>query len=200
MGNDELKAEEGTNWDAGLEINWFTQNFWINRVSFNIARFGSEVENLITRIYDSRGVGRSVNIDEATIYGTEAGLVVDFMKHFTFTGNATHQETENHSPIPINDGKYLPGRFRYAYLAKMEAKWRGFKAYGEYIREEGRYYDTANLVEAIPKEVYNAGISYLWKSILFSLDFKNLKDRQYEDYHRYPLPGRAVYFTVKYTY
>ena len=199
IGNMDLKAEKGVNSDAGFEINYLTENEWLRRISCNVAYFKSDVDNLITRVYDARGIGKSLNISEAHIEGVEAGINLDFLKYFCFVGNATWQDTENRSKIKAFNGKNLPGRYEKSYLGRIEARYEGFKVYYEKVIEEGLYYDTANLLKAENKEEINAGVSSLFRGILFSFEARNLGDDQYEDFNGYPLPGRSYYFSLKYS-
>ncbi len=200
MGNEDLKAEKGINYDAGFEVTSLTENEWLRRVSFNAAYFKSDVDELITRVYNARGIGRSVNISKTSIDGIEAGINLEFLKYFRFVGNITWQDTENRSQITAFNGKKLPGRFEKSYLGRIEARLKGFKVFSEYITEKDMFYDTANLLKAEDKKEVNAGISWLFHSFLFSFEAKNLGDNQYEDFNGYPLPGRSYFFTIKYTY
>lgn len=199
LGNMDLKAEEGVNFDAGFEIKWFMANDLVTRFSCNVAYFRSDVDNLITRAYDSRGIGKSVNISEAHIEGIEAEINVDFLKYFRLSGNATWQDPENRSQIKAFNGKKLPGRFEEAYFGRVEAQYEAFKMYIEKIIEKGMYYDTANLLKAKDKKEVNAGISWLFHPLLFSFEAKNLGDNQYEDFNGYPLPGRSYFFSLRYS-
>ena len=115
-------------------------------------------------------------------------------------GNATWQDPVNKSQIKAFDGNILPGRFQNAYLGRLEARYAGVKVFGEYVRETGMYYDSANLLPAKDKNEVNGGISWLFHSFLFSLEGRNLTNEQYEDFNGYPMPGRAFYFTVGYRY
>jgi iron complex outermembrane receptor protein len=199
LGNNELKAEEGKNYDAGLEINLASPVDWLPRITVNAAWFVSDVDNLITRAYDSRGVGKSVNISSSFVDGIEADVHVDFFKYFRVSANATRQNAENRSEIDAFNGKKLPGIFERSYLARLESNYKGFKVYFENVREEGLYYDTANLIRAQDKVESNAGVSWLYRSFQFNIEAKNLGDNLYEDFNGYPLPGRSWYFSVKYT-
>jgi iron complex outermembrane receptor protein len=200
VGNPDLKAEKGVNFDAGFEVNWLTKNRWFNRISCNAAYFRSNVDDLITFVYDSRGIGKAENISKARIWGVESRITVDFMKYFRLVGNATWQDPTNESEIKAFNGKILPGKWQTSYLARIEGRYAGLKAYVEWIRETGMYYDSANLLPAKDKILFNAGISWLFHSFLFSLESANLGNDQYEDFNGYPMPGRAFYFTVGYRY
>ena len=200
LGNEDLKAEKGTNFDAGFEIRWQGTGDWLKSISCNAAYFRSDVEDLITVSYDARGIGKYTNISEAQIEGVELGLNVAFLKYFRFVGNATWQDPENRSEIEAFDGKKLPGRFEKSYLGRIEVQYRGFRVYAEYVDEKDMYYDTANLLKTEDKEEINAGASWLFRSFLFSFEAKNLQDNQYEDFKGYPLPGVSYSFSVKYDF
>lgn len=198
IGSPDLKAEKGVNLDAGFEANWLAGNEWFNRLSFHAACFQSRVDDLITFVYDSRGIGKAENISKARIQGVESLIAIDFLKYFRLTGNATWQDPSNESQVRAFSGKILPGRWQRAYSGRIEGMYGGLKAYAECIRETGMYYDSANLLPARDKTLFNAGVSYLFRSFLFSLEGANLGNDQYEDFNGYPMPGRAFYFTVGY--
>ena len=200
IGNPDLKAEEGINFDGGFEVNWLSRNPWFKRLSLSTAYFGSNVEDLITFVYDSRGIGKAENISKAGIRGVESQITIDFLKFFRLVGNATWQDPLNESDVKAFNGKILPGRWQTSYLGRLEGSYAGFKAFGEWILETGMYYDSANLLPAKDKTLINGGISYLFHSFLFSVEGTNLGDELYEDFNGYPMPGRAFYFTVGYRY
>ncbi len=200
VGNPDLKAEKGVNFDAGFELRWPAKAWWLKYISLNAAYFGSNVDDLITFVYDSRGIGKAQNISKAEIRGVESAISIDFLKYFRLVGNATWQDPANKSEVKAFNGKKLPGRFENSYLGRLEARYAGVKVYGEYIRETGMYYDSANLLPAKDKNEFNAGVSWLLHSFLFSLEGRNLTNEQYEDFNGYPMPGRAFYFTVGYRY
>ncbi len=200
IGNPDLEAEKGVNFDAGFEIRYPTKLWWMKFVSLKAAYFSSHVDDLITFVYDSRGIGRAENISKAEIQGVESEIRIDFLKYFRFVGNATWQDPINKSEIKAFNDNILPGRFQDSYLVRLEARYAGVKVFGEYLRETGLYYDSANLLPAKDKNEINAGVSWLYHSFLFSLEGRNLTNEQYQDFNGYPMPGRAVYFTVGYRY
>ncbi len=200
VGNPELKEETGVNFDIGGEISWNLPLDWIQRLSFSAAYFRNDIDDLITRAYDSRGIGKSVNISGALIQGVEVGAVVEFLDMFRGVANFTYQDPENQSEIKAFDGKRLPGQFEYSGLGRLEARLASFTLYGEYVKETGLYYDTVNLLKAENKDEINAGIGWSRGPWLVRFEAKNLADEQYEDFNGFPLPGRSFYASVKYTF
>lgn len=200
VGNIELADEKSLNIDAGIELESTNPVPGIGRVALSGTWFQSDVEDLISRVYNSRGIGKSENISESVIQGIELGLDIRWLKWFRFLANATIQDTENRSQVKAFEGKKLPGRFEKTFTARLETLFSGIKLYGEYQQQKDMFYDTANLLPAENKDEFNAGISVLWRSFLITLEGKNLGDDLYEDFNGYPLPGRSYRFSVKYSF
>ncbi len=199
-GNTDLKAEKGTNFDAGFEARWPGPDERLKNVTCGAAYFHNTVEDLITRVYDARGVGRSVNISRSLIRGVEASITIDLLKHFRVIGNATWQDPVQENEIEAFDGKILPGRFKRSYLGRLEVFHGPVKVYGEYVTEKGMFYDAPNLLKAEDKREVNLGASFLFRSFTVTLEAKNVGDEQYEDFNGYPMPGRSGYLTVQYKF
>jgi len=199
-GNMDLEAEEGVNVDIGGDLFFRNPHPLIPRFSLNAACFYSDVDDLITRVYDARGIGKSVNISGSRIYGVEAGFQLDVSSWVRLSANATWQDTENQSEVKAFDGNKLPGRYETAYSTRLELFYRGVRLFGEYIAENDLYYDTANLLKAEDKEEINAGLAWSIGPVMLSVQGRNLTDEQYEDFNGYPLPGRSYFATVKYSH
>ncbi len=199
VGNPELDEEDGVNFDIGMEYVRQDFNGWLNRISASAVYFYSEIDDLITRTYDARGIGKAENISEAVINGVESRVSVEVFDYLRVLGQYTWQDTENNSPIRAFDGNQLPGKFRHSWLGRAEFNWQNLKFYTEYINESDMYYDTANLLDAPTKIEVNCGLSYLWRNWRISLEANNLGDDQYEDFNGYPLPGRSFFASLKYS-
>jgi len=201
IGNMELEAEEGVNWDVGVEASWALNNIRIEQLSLNMIYFQSDVDNLITRVYDARGIGKSDNISSSRISGIEAGFNMRLFDYFTLSGSMTLQNTENNSDISAFDGNDLPGRYEASYMGRFEAHRWGGKVYLEYLADNDMFYDSANLLKAADKEEINLGASYLFKERWrFIAEVKNIQDNYYEDFYRYPMPGRSFSASMKYMF
>lgn len=201
IGNMELEAEEGLNWDFGAEASWHFAGNSVERFSLSCIYFRSDVDNLITRVYDARGIGKSDNISSSRISGMEAGFNLALFRYFTLSGSVTLQDTENNSEVGSFDGKKLPGRYESSWMGRMETRRWGGKVYLEYLADNGMYYDTANLLKARDREEINIGASYLFRDDWrFTAEVRNLRNHYYEDFYRYPMPGRSLSASIKYIF
>jgi len=204
VGNPDLKAEEGDNYDFGLVCNWSTPWRWFSRVEIESVYFYSKIDNLITRIFDSRGVGKSANISAARISGLETRIVFDLGPYVRLSGNATWQDTENRGEIPAFKGMDLPGRWRRSYLARLESTYQWLHAYVEYQHESKMYYDAANLLPAASKNLVNLGLTMTMPlaaeavKLVFDFELKNLTGDEYQDFNGYPMPEQEIYFNIAY--
>jgi len=200
LGNSELKPETGINFDVGMEVNKTFHHDLFNGFSTEIVYFQNNIDDLITRVYDARGIGKSVNISGAVIQGVEIKGNLKLYDHFQLIGNAVIQDAENQSRIEGFDGKKLPGLFRNQYTGRVETSLRSWKLFVEYVVNKQMYYDTANLLKAKDQKYLNTGVSWLIQSFLFSVEAKNITDEQYEDFNGYPMPGVSCFGSVKYTF
>jgi outer membrane cobalamin receptor len=200
LGNGDLKAEKGINFDIGFQGQWRLPMDWLQRLSLGAAYFRNDIDDLIARVYDARGVGRSENVSGALIQGIETSAVAEFLNLFRAIANYTYQDAKNESDNGAFYGKQLPGLFKHSFLGRLEARYAGFTLFGEYLVETDKYYDAANLLPAADKKELNAGISWAKGPWVLQLEGKNIADKQYEDFNGYPLPGRSIYASVKYTF
>ena len=200
VGNPDLLPEEGVNFDVGGEVSTTFNMDWLQALSLSGTYFQSDVDNLISITYDARGIGKAVNIPGAKIQGIEAGVKIDLFRYFKIIGNATLQDTKNLHENKAFNGKKLPGRWGQTYMGRVEAAYKEFKIFTEYLYSMNLYYDTANLLKAKDKEELNTGISVQVDPFLVTFNVKNIQDNQHEDFNGYPSPGRSFYLMLTYKY
>ncbi len=198
LGNTDLKEETGKNFDIGFEMKKHFDFNGLNSASFKAVYFSSDVDDLITRTFDARGVGKSVNIDETQVRGLETGINIEFLDHFRFIASATWQDSENLSEVSSFKHKDLPGRWEKSFLGRLEWQIGDFTAHVEYQADKNMYYDSANLLDAKDKEDISAGLKWVHNSVAVTMEGRNLQDNQYEDFNGFPMPGRSFYVTIKY--
>jgi len=197
--NPELESENGLNYDIGVEVKKETPGIpVVDSFLCEGAFFGSDVKDRIVRVYDARGVGKSLNISKSTIHGLEGEIQVNLLSFVTLTGKGTiQQSTVKNDRYDHLDDVQLPGLFQKSYLAKVEFSFKGAKLYSEYIIEKDKFYDSANLLQAEDKYEMNSGLSCSYRAVTARFDVKNILDKQYEDYRGYALPGIHFNATIK---
>ncbi|MBN2707067.1 MAG: TonB-dependent receptor [Deltaproteobacteria bacterium] len=197
VGNPDLKPEKGLNYDVGFNLDLPLPSVWLHRVEFESAYFYSRIDDLISRIYDARGVGHTENISVARVRGLELRAVLELGAGFRLLGNATWQKSENRGDIGAFRGRELPGRWEKSFLARLENRWGRLRSYLEYQGQSGMYYDAANLLPASAKNLLNCGLTLTlplsgreWR---LNLEAKNLNGDEYQDFNGYPMPEQEYF-------
>lgn len=197
-GNDELTPESGINFDVGVSWHSSSDHNLLQKPSAQISIFYNDVDDAITRTYNSRGIGKSVNIEGALMYGLEWELSTRIHKNTKIQFKGTVQNTENRSPVPAFKGKQLSGQAKQSYSLYLDHKINHLKLYYEFLGKTNRYYDTANLLPAADQAIHNIGFKYRHKHSELSIELNNISDDIYEDFNGFPKPGRALFFTFNY--
>ncbi len=199
IGNPALKSEKGINADTGFEINKTFDAFLMKKCSGYGVLFMSRIDDLISKTYDARGIGKSENISKAEIYGIECNLTMALNEFASLTAQYTFQDTKNKSKINAFNRKQLPGKFRHSWLTKAQFNYSGVSLAIIYVFEDGMYYDTANLLPAKSKSEINASLSWVWKTMILTFESRNIENNNYEDFNGYPQPGRSYFCSVKFS-
>ncbi len=195
-GNSDLKAEQSTNLD--FAVDWQSDAKAKHDIALEAVVFYGQRKDLITRVYDARGVGRAENVSRAVVSGVEIDGAMDWRNGFSLSANVTLQDARNRSSISSFNGRQLPGE------AQLEAglgmhwaneRWR-FSYRFSYAGE--RYYDTLNLLQADDQVSHAASVSRQWRDWRLLLELHNLSDRNFEDFNGFPKPGRAGYLSLFY--
>jgi len=200
VGNSDLKSERGINFDIGPELSYAPYDrFYLNRISFGITYFRSNVTDVISYVYNARGVGQAVNISNSTTNGIEASLKIALIKHAALTTNYTWQSAIEKNIIQAFNNKKLPGKFENSASIKLEATNYYLKPYYEFLYANGLYYDSANLLPAPTKKEHNLGVTFLMEKFTITAEVKNIGNDHYEDFNGFPTPGRSYWLTANYS-
>ena len=197
-GNPDLEAEESLNGD--ISARWL-----LDKGHLEITGFQRHLEPAITAIYDARGVGRYINV-EAKIEGIELEAQYDLLESWTLTANATFQDSENRSDqIADQKAKRLPGI--YHREGTLSSLWRLHPVTVDlsWHYADQLYYDSANLLKADPQDTLNAAMSWQhnWSptsSTELRLEARNITDALYQDFNRFPNPGRGYFINLQHTF
>ena len=138
-----------------------------------------------------RLIDEQYTISEASVIGLESSCTIDALNYFCLIGNLTWQDTENKdSRSTVNgenvSGNQLPGRYEWMLFGRIEATYKGATVYSEFISERDMYYDIENMGDARNRNKINVGASCRFRSLMISLEGKNITDKQYADDRRSP--------------
>jgi len=196
IGNAELLAEEGLNWDLGF---FYSKRFKgiFRRLSLQAAYFQNDVENLILFIQTSQRTSKPQNIGRAETIGQEVSGKLEIGPHLKLDANYTQQRAVNRSEIPSQRGKILPGRPVHELSAKVDLYSKHFSIFYSYHFTDQNFLDRANQRIANSRQIHNLGFSIrrapAWS---LTLEAKNLSNNQIEDVFGFPLPGRSYFLTM----
>ncbi len=198
VGNDELEAEESLNYEITLR----TDQGWGH---VEVTGFYRNLDPAVSAIYDARGVGRYVNLS-GEIYGAEIDASWRIYDWWELYGNATLQESENTDDSVSDRYEHrLPGVYHESFVAGSRWHIRPFRFDISYSHDDKLYYDAANRLAADTRTLVNASASWtkIWanhsKSEI-SLELRNMTDEIYQDFSRFPGPGRGWFVNVKHSF
>ncbi len=198
LGNTELKPESGLNADAGLQ--WQPQRAagWLRHPKLQLGLYYSELTDAISRVYNARGIGKSINIEGARIAGLEWDLQSGLGDRLGASIKGAYQETENRSFIPAFHGKQLPGRARVTFNLHLDYRLGRSLFYYEFSAKNRLFYDAANLLRAHDQATHAVGVETRLGDFRLALAADNLGNNNDEDFNGFPKPGRAFYLTLTY--
>lgn len=198
IGNDQLTAERGISIDVGLETQWHISH--LHKISWTVAYFHNTTRDVISKIFDARGVGRSVNLSRADIDGIETEFSAEWHRQLRLIFNATWQNAVQRNDIAAFNGKRLPGRYLVSSFGRLEHRLAALVIYAEHVFENGTYYDTANLLRAAAKNQFNIGATLALHRWRINVAADNITNDKHEDFNRFPMPGPAFFVAAKYDF
>jgi outer membrane cobalamin receptor len=198
IGNSELEPEESFNTDLTLR----TDQGWGYLEGTGFYR---DLDPAIAPIYDAQGIGRFINL-EAIAYGTELEATLRVTSYWRLLASALFQESENQSDrVRDRKGKRLPGIYHQSAMIRSTWDVRRFSFSLSYHHDDELYYDAANQLAAEARQVVNAtvGWSRIWpnrQESTVTLEARNLTDEIYQDFNRFPGPGRSLFLNLKHSF
>jgi outer membrane cobalamin receptor len=203
LGNPALRSESAFSFDAGFvyDPRWMPRRY---RLRLELFGFYSQVEDLIQYMQNAQGVARAENIDNARMWGIEAGLRADLFRHLRVHGNYTFLDARNTGSLAARKDNFLPFRPASKWYAKIEGYLTGIphiKEVALFVNSEwiaGNFLDNANLIVATDRYYLNTGVSIEFRhsKARISITGSNLTNEQTADLTGYPLPGRSVHMFV----
>ena len=191
LGNPDLKPERGTNWDVGIIARARPNWPGLQQIRSAVHYFDNRIDDAIVKAFDARGVGQSQNIGEARIRGWELSAGASFPWNTELAVHATLQAPENRSDQASQRGNRLPGRVASAYDIRLQQTLGDVELGYELAIEQGRFFDSANLLRAEDQTLHNLGVTYHRRHWHAGFHVRNLTDAVYEDFNGFPRPGRT---------
>lgn len=197
VGNPNLQPEESLNVDLTLR----TDQRWGH---LETTGFYRDLDPAIAPLYDARGVGRFTNL-EAIAYGVELEGLWRIADFWELRANSTLQDSENQSDkVRDRQGKQLPGVYHESY--RVSSRWhiRPVSFELSYQYDDELYYDSSNLLAADARKLMSATLTWnrIWPNrneTEIALEIRNLTDEIYQDFSRFPGPGRSLFINLKHS-
>jgi vitamin B12 transporter len=219
VGNPTLRPERGWQWDVGgrgqLGGDW-------GDALVDVAHFWLASEDLVSYVQNSQRTLRPVNLGRTWVQGLELATTLDLWGHLDSQTSGTWTLSRNLDTDPAVANKQLP---RVPTLSL----WQGTSVHwGEQVRlghtwswTDGNYWDATNWFRSAPRSLHGVFLrgqpTPRWPAIEIAV--RNLFDKTVEvvprnplnaaddarvvqpltDFVGYPLPGRTVLLTVRWT-
>ncbi len=199
LGNDSLLPEKGRNFDFGIEWNHPLKYKSIADTRLLMSAWYNEIDDMIVRTYDARGIGKSQNVAAARLSGIELELFIRFNNAMEISANATLQNPNNRSKNAAFKGKILPGRAKNNFFARVRYPLEKWSFSYELDVQNERFFDTANLLKAKNRTLQNIRLTHQsTKSLMLGFSINNFNNTSYEDFRGFVRPGRAWTLSINY--
>jgi vitamin B12 transporter len=179
-GNKNLKSEETTSWEIGLE-----KGIVKDRVSVSLTYFSQNYENLID--WDPHTF-TAANIAKAKVQGLEASLLIEVNDHVNIKTGYTYLDTEDRQT-----GKQLPLRPQDKLNLAVDVSIKDFTVLADYTFV-GERFDSRVKRTLSSYSIVNMSSSFrVSKGITLFARGENLFDENYEEIGSYGTPGFSIY-------
>jgi iron complex outermembrane receptor protein len=198
VGNSDLDAEQSLNAEMSLR----TDQGWGHIETTGYFR---KLDPAVVATFNAQGVGRYSNL-AANVYGLETDALLRLTYWWALYGKATLQESENtDKAIKDRYEQRLPGIYHESYTLGSRVHLRPVRLDLSWHYDNKLYYDSANLLKADPRKLINLSASWLkiWPNhgeSEISLEVRNLADQTYQDFNRFPGPGRSWFINLSHTF
>ena len=183
-GNRNLKPEETTSWEIGISKDLFE-----NRVHLSITYFDQEYENLITT---NPMTFTAANVEEATVKGLEASLLLAVNDHVSIKTGYTYLDTEDRQT-----GKQLPLRPQDKLNLAVDVSIKDFTVIADYTFV-GERFDSSVKRTLSSYSIVTMSSSYkASKGLTLFARIENLLDEDYEETGSFGTPGFSFYGGIR---
>jgi outer membrane cobalamin receptor len=218
VGNPDLQPERGTQIDLGARV---VLDGPITAI-IEVAGFHNRSENMIAFVQNSQQTMRPINLGQASLMGLEAAarlVLFDWVESHT---SATRTWSENQSEAKAYRGNQLPGVPQWEVHQSTALTLGPWARMGHSLSyTDGNYWDRTNWYRAAPRTIHGlfARARPLPGGPELEMEVRNLFDHLVErtprnpldpqdkamvlqgldDFHGYPLAGRTVLFSLRWS-
>jgi len=194
--NKDLRPERA--WYGDVSINHRTN---VSLVS--LGGFYSLYEDLISYEYYPPLLARAYNFSSARVGGLEAEGQIQAHPLVSALFGYTLLFSQNLRDDPRYYLKELPYRPRHRLHARIAAGPRWGRGRVELSYQSAQFFNRTETLSLQPRALVNVGISstvFSAPELVASLEVKNVLDVSAQDFDGYPLPGRAAYVTLSFSW
>ena len=225
VGRPDLRTERGWAADLGVVIAPAQARGRFDRLYLELAGFWSRPVDAIALVTTGGLVTRPVNLPGAQMVGVEVVASGRVARTVTASANYTWLDARQRSQDVSLDGKRLPARPSQAGYLRVDAarrlRGRLLAAFVDGAYQAGSFLDEANLAAVPARLLFGAGLKLeLGRGVTVAIEGKNLANDRVEtvpldppprpdlanipravaDVAGYPLPGRAAYLRLDWTF
>jgi outer membrane cobalamin receptor len=190
VGNPDLKAEHGFDWDLGIRLRYPI----FNGIALDLTYFDVRMKDLI--LWQSLGqIWMPLNVDKVRNKGLEVNFNVNPMwSVLSLSLNYTLLDARNLTEERNTKNKILVYRPRHTLNLGFTLEWRQFRFAYDFSYVSRRYTTAANTAYLDPYQTSDLVFAFQqpigsWKST-FTFQIKNVFDEKYEIIQYQPIPGR----------
>lgn len=186
VGQPDLQPERAIATDVGVE-------YCSVAMSGSIILFHRRVDDALVVGYDSRGVGRYSNVSQSETIGTELSFDYSLPLNVVASLRTTLQEARDHSNLSDRKGKLLPSVYRHASNLSLTHRFSNIENRLDFGLEEGGFYTYGEVDPIESKRLLDYSVRYQIEDVQLAFEAKNLLDKQFMDFNRFPAPGRSYF-------
>jgi vitamin B12 transporter len=197
-GNPDLHPEDGWGIDAAAELRWRSIASLEETLFFQYTR---------DSIHWHQGLygWEPQNIGEAAFFGSDTRLKADFPVSLGPVKKISPQASYQFLLTYLlsygyswEDAKRIPYQPMHTFGAAVDVSWGSGSVMVSGHYESVRYYTVTNTIELVPYLLLNVNVNQnIGEYLRVFAVFRNLLNRSYESYNRYPMPGFNITLGVR---
>lgn len=194
--NADLRPERA--WVGDLGVAWKHE-----RATVSATGFISAYEDLISYEYYPPNLARPYNFSNARAAGVEVEGTISPWSWLDASASYTFLDTRNEQADPRYLGRSLPFRPKHRVHARVSGGLEWLKAHVDVLFQSAQYTNRTETLVLADRALLSAGVTVVpWQHPLVSVsaELKNLLDVQAQDLDGYPLPPRAFFVTVGFSW